>query len=92
MIRQALTLLATALLLGIALAALLVWFIAPRAHAQARPYQVFKTPYGCLYIAGNAQSTAMLHIEDKGLMGFDCAGTRWSQRKPLGDTADAAKP
>lgn len=88
MIREAIGWILAALLLGIALAAGLVMLLAPKAHAQARPYQMFKTPYGCLYIAGNAQSTAMLHIEDKGLMGFDCAGTRWSQRKPLGDTAD----
>ena len=74
MIRQALTLLATALLLGVALAALLVWFIAPRAHAQTPPYTVHPVLHGCLFIAGNPNSTAMVFVPNP--IGRSCSSNQ----------------
>ncbi len=59
--REAIAWMAAALVLGIALAALLVMLIAP-AHAAEPPYRVYPVHDGCLYIAGNANSTAMVYV------------------------------
>lgn len=64
--REAFGWLFAAILLGVALAFGLVMLLAPRAHAQERPYTVYRVPMGCLYVAGTRQTgMAMAFASDR---------------------------
>lgn len=63
-LREAIVWVFMALVIGCLLAWVLVQFIAP-VEAQTRPYNVYRIPRGCLYIAGNDRTgVAMVYVPD----------------------------